>query len=75
MLDHFMLYVPLQGQASWDQAQEFEDIFAQFFGGGGRGAAFRAGGFSFGGFTPRGPDIQARIRCVASAHACSADFV
>ena len=57
-----------QGQQNWDQAQEFEDIFSQFFGGGGayaRGGA--AGGFGggFGGFRAKGPDMHARIRCAA----------
>ncbi|EIE26272.1 DnaJ-domain-containing protein, partial [Coccomyxa subellipsoidea C-169] len=44
---------------------QFEDIFSQFFGGGGayaRGGA--AGGFGggFGGFRAKGPDMHARIR-------------
>ena len=58
-----------QGQYSGEQAQEFEDIFAQFFGGGGGGFARggMAGGFGggggFGGFRAKGPDIHARIRC------------
>ena len=47
-----------------DESAHFQDIFSQFFGG---GAQFRgAGGFGgFGGFRARGPDLQARIRCVA----------
>ena len=57
----------IQGSQSWDQNQEFEDIFAQFFGGGGRGAGgfggFSGGSFGgFGGFRAKGPDIHARIR-------------
>ncbi|BDA41183.1 Chaperone protein DnaJ [Coccomyxa sp. Obi] len=56
-----------QGQYNWDQAQEFEDIFAQFFGGGRAGGFAHggmAGGFGggFGGFRAKGPDIHARIR-------------
>ncbi|CAL8466525.1 g6061 [Coccomyxa elongata] len=51
-----------QGQYNWDQAQEFEDIFAQFFGGGGGGFARGGMGGGFGGFRAKGPDIHARIR-------------
>ena len=68
-----------QGSQSWDQNQEFEDIFSQFFGGG-AGARGGFGGFSggFGGFggafRAKGPDIHARIRCESAApcncHAC-----
>ncbi|KAK9916413.1 hypothetical protein WJX75_002286 [Coccomyxa subellipsoidea] len=54
-----------QGQQQWDQAQEFEDIFSQFFGGGGGGFRGGAGGFGgggFAGFRAKGPDMHARIR-------------
>lgn len=57
-----------QGQQQWDQAQEFEDIFSQFFGGGGGGFRGGAGGFGgggFAGFRAKGPDMHARIRCAA----------
>ena len=52
-----------QGQPGFDESQHFEDIFAQFFGGGRGAGAFRGGfGGGFGGFRAKGPDMQARIR-------------
>ena len=69
----------MQGSQSWDQNQEFEDIFSQFFGGGGNargGFGGFSGGFGgFQGFRAKGPDIHAHIRrvyhliFVASSHA------
>ncbi len=58
----------MQGQGGFDEAQHFEDIFAQFFGGGGfgrggGGGTFRGGFGGFEGFRAKGPDLQARIRC------------
>ena len=65
----------LQGSQSWDQNQEFEDIFSQFFGGGGSARA-GFGGFSggfggFQGFRAKGPDIHAHIRHVCYLFTCS----
>ena len=66
--DSLRLGLALQGSQSWDQNQEFEDIFSQFFGGGGNargGFGGFSGGFGgFQGFRAKGPDIHAHIRHV-----------